>query len=160
VAHRIVMPTFGMYTVEATLSRWLVPAGSRVESGDPIVEIEAEKATYEVEAPASGIVHPVAQEGEGLTVEGLIGWILEEGEEIPSPPSSPAFGRPVLSLPPGEGRPLPDRNALSSGIKASPAARRLAAEKGVDLASLKGTGPGGRIVEADVLAAAQARKET
>ncbi len=122
-----------MYTAEGNLGRWLVPAGSTVEAGDLIVEVVTEKATYEVESPGSGILHPVAVEGENLTVEGLIGWILAEGEALPEPE--------------GAKRSEPER------IKASPVARRLAAEKGVDLATLTGTGPGGRIVEADVLAA-------
>src|SRR4051812_47010743 len=125
------MPSFGMYTAEGNLGRWLVPAGSTVEAGDLIVEIVTEKATYEVESPGSGILHPVAVEGETLTVEGLIGWILAEGETPPGSESTP-----------------PER------IKASPIAKRLATEKGIDLAALTGTGPGGRIVEADVLAAA------
>jgi len=135
-----------MYTAEGSLGRWLVAAGARVEAGDPIVEITTEKASYEVEAPASGILHPTAVEGESLTVEGLLGWILAEGEAPPAADSSPA---PSMEPTPVRRAPLP------SGVKASPAARRLAADKGVDLAGLTGTGPGGRIVEADVLALAQ-----
>jgi pyruvate dehydrogenase E2 component (dihydrolipoamide acetyltransferase) len=131
VAQHIVMPSFGMYTAEGNLGRWLISAGSAVQAGDLIVEVVTEKATYEVESPGSGILHPVAVEGENLTVEGLIGWLLAEGE---APPGS---------------EPVPTER-----LKASPIARRLAAEKGVDLAILTGTGPGGRIVEADVLAAA------
>ncbi|MBW8875326.1 MAG: 2-oxo acid dehydrogenase subunit E2 [Acidobacteria bacterium] len=140
MAQRIVMPSFGMYTAEGNLGRWLVPAGAAVQAGDLIVEIVTEKATYEVESPGSGILHPVAVEGENLTVEGLIGWILAAGEAPPG--SAPA---PMVSA---------DR------VKASPVARRLAAEKGIDLASLTGTGPGGRIVEADVLAATVAPRES
>jgi transketolase len=151
MAHRIVMPTFGMYTAEATLCRWLVPAGTRVEAGDPIVEIEAEKASYEVEAPASGILHPTAAEGAGLTVEAMMGWILAEGE---APPGDAAVASAVDDVEAGTS-PAPTLESGSPALKASPAARRLAAEKGVDLASLTGTGPGGRIVEADVLAAAR-----
>jgi len=148
MAQRIVMPTFGMYTVEATLVRWLVPAGARVEAGDSIVEIEAEKASYEVEAPASGIVHPTAAEGEGLQVEGLMGWILAEGE---TPPTDGGAAETASSPLPA----APERSSpRSPAVKASPAAKKLAAEKGVDLTTLAGTGPGGRIVEADVLAAA------
>jgi transketolase len=152
MAQRIVMPTFGMYTVEATLVRWLVPAGARVEAGDSVVEIEAEKASYEVEAPAAGIVHPTAAEGEGLTVEGLIGWILAEGEALPGDggAAEPASPLPAASAPVEPERPAPQPPA----VKASPAAKKLAAEKGVDLTTITGTGPGGRIVEADVLAAA------
>jgi transketolase len=146
MAHRVVMPTFGMYTAEATLSRWLVPAGARVEAGDSVVEIEAEKASYEVEAPASGILHPIAAEGAALSVEMLIGWILAEGEAAPAEDSAPE-SLPAPAAPEARAPQPPT-------FKASPAARRLAAEKGVDLAGLTGTGPGGRIVEADVLAAA------
>src|SRR6185312_14825005 len=131
MAQRIVMPSFGMYTAEGNLGRWLVPAGSTVQAGDLIVEVVTEKATYEVESPGGGILHPVAVEGENLTVEGLIGWLLAEGE---APPGS---------------EPVPTER-----LKASPIARRLAAEKGIDLAALTGTGPGGRIVEADVLGVA------
>src|SRR5436305_8558186 len=137
------MPSFGMYTAEGNLGRWLVPGGAAVQGGDLIVEIVTEKATYEVESPASGVLHPVAVEGENLTVEGLIGWILAAGE---APPGS---------------EPAPSTSTMSADrIKASPIARRLAAEKGIDLASLTGTGPGGRIVEADVLAATVAPRES
>jgi len=150
MAQRIVMPSFGMYTAEGNLGRWLVPAGSAVEAGDLIVEVVTEKATYEVESPGSGILHPVAAEGENLTVEGLIGWLLAEGEAPPEAQLSPRE----------EGRSAPARTAGPGDepgrLRASPIARRLAAEKGVDLATLTGTGPGGRIVEADVLAAASA----
>jgi pyruvate dehydrogenase E2 component (dihydrolipoamide acetyltransferase) len=141
VAQRIVMPSFGMYTAEGNLGRWLVAAGSTVQAGDLVVEVVTEKATYEVESPGSGILHPVAVEGENLTVEGLIGWILAAGETLPEPE--------------GTKRSEPER------LKASPIARRLAAEKGIDLTTLIGTGPGGRIVEADVLGAAStAPRET
>ena len=143
------MPSFGMYTAEGSLGRWLVAAGSRVEAGDPIVEILTEKATYEVEAPASGVLHPTAVAGESLTVEGLIGWILADGETPPADGGDGAGPAPAATAGPVRRAPLP------SGVKASPAARRLATEKGIDLAALTGTGPGGRIVEADVLALAQ-----
>lgn len=153
MAHRVVMPTFGMYTAEATLARWLKPAGARVEAGDAIVEVEAEKASYEVEAPASGILHPAAAEGQGLTVEALLGWILAEGE---APPGTPMEVKAEPAPEPIPASAAPAEPGLAPPpLKASPAARKLAAEKGVDLAGLTGTGPGGRIVEADVLAAAR-----
>jgi pyruvate dehydrogenase E2 component (dihydrolipoamide acetyltransferase) len=159
VAHRIVMPSFGMYTAEGTLGCWLRPAGARVEAGEPIVEITTEKASYEMESPASGILHPTAVEGESLTVEGLIGWILAEGEAPPADGIADLDVGAGTSPAPTTTTAGPERRApLPSGVKASPAARRLAAEKGIDLAGLTGTGPGGRIVEADVLAVA-ARSE-
>jgi pyruvate dehydrogenase E2 component (dihydrolipoamide acetyltransferase) len=158
MATRVVMPSFGMYTAEGTFTRWLVEPGAAVEAGDLIAEITTEKASYEIEAPADGFLLQLAKAGDPLTVEGLIGWVLAEGEAVPEtpqgggrgqgPPGSAALG--VAGLAPARGAEVND----AGRIKASPAARRLATERGVDLAMLTGTGPGGRIVEADVLAAA------
>jgi pyruvate dehydrogenase E2 component (dihydrolipoamide acetyltransferase) len=151
MAHRIVMPSFGMYTAEGNLGRWLLPAGSRVEAGDLIADLITEKATYDLEAPAAGVLHPVAAEGESLQVEGLIGWILEDGETVSEDSSrrqAEASAEAVSNLP---GEPAP----ASGRLRASPLARRIAADEGIDLHTLTGTGPSGRIVEADVLAAAQ-----
>jgi pyruvate dehydrogenase E2 component (dihydrolipoamide acetyltransferase) len=153
VAQRIVMPTSGMFTVEGSLGRWLRGAGEWVEAGEPVVEIQTEKVTFEVEAPASGRLHPVAAEGASLAIEGLLGWILAEGEAVPEA-AEPA--RPAAGPAPDTGRAAAVAPAPGDGGSrrvASPAARRLAAEKGVDLSAVVGTGPGGRIVEADVLAA-------
>ena len=183
MATRIVMPTFGMYTAEGTLARWLVASGSRVEAGELVAEITTEKASYDIEAPASGLLHQVAKEGDPLAIEGLIGYVLDEGE---APPEEPESNRPAASeatvstveatwrvpaggivgaQPPAEGddepvpvHGLPYPAATPTGgyarVKASPAARRLATQRGVDLSAVVGSGPGGRIVEADVLAAA------
>jgi len=153
MAHRIVMPSFGMYTAEGTLGRWIVPAGSRVVAGQAVAELYTEKANYEVEAPADGILHPVLAEGAPITVEGLLGWILAAGEAPPAAESSaPAAPRPASARPAA----TPDRSGeRTERVKASPAARRLAQQMSVDLAGLAGSGPGGRITEADVLAAAK-----
>ncbi len=149
MAQRIVMPSFGMYTAEGTLGRWMLPAGSRVVEGQAVAELYTEKANYEVEAPADGILHPLLPEGAPITVEALLGWILAEGEAPPAVEPAPTAATP---------KPTPQtapRAASGSGerIKASPAARRLAEERNVDLAAIQGSGPGGRITEADVLAA-------
>src|SRR6476659_5141367 len=170
MAVRIVMPTFGMYTAEGVLARWLVEPGARVEAGELVAEITTEKASYDLESPASGLLHQVAKVGDPLAIEGLIGFVLDEGEAAPaeSPVTAaeksaavqatwrvpaqaenetvPVRGLPALAATPTEGY---------ARAKASPAARRLAAERGVDLANVVGSGPGGRIVEADVLAAAE-----
>ncbi len=167
MAHRIVMPSFGMYTAEGNLGRWLLPAGSRVEAGEIIAELVTEKATYDLEAPASGILHPVAAEGASLLVEGFIGWILEEGEAPPAITPESAPDPPNLPDAPGAGSPARDAGTVENGrvspgalpvaavgsLRASPVARRIAAEHGIDLRRVTGTGPGGRIVEADVVAA-------
>lgn len=163
MAVRIVMPTFGMYTAEGVLARWLAEPGARVEAGDLVAEITTEKASYDLEAPASGVLHQVASVGDPLAIEGLIGYVLDEGE-------APPVDEPVASVEAtwhaagggGEsaavhGLPAPAEAPAVGHLrpKASPAARRLAAERGLDLADVVGSGPGGRIVEADVLAAAE-----
>jgi pyruvate dehydrogenase E2 component (dihydrolipoyllysine-residue acetyltransferase) len=168
MATRIVMPSFGMYTAEGTFARWLVEPGARVDAGDLVAEITTEKASYEIESPADGVVHPLAKNGDALTVEGLIGWVLEDGEAVPDTEGDRMVrdAHPTLESEAGgdddepvsvAGLPAPAATPTEGYArqKASPAARRLAAERGVDLAALTGSGPGGRIVEADVLAAAE-----
>lgn len=151
MARPIVMPSMGMYTEEGVLTAWLRPAGARVEAGEPVVEITTEKAAFEVPAPAAGILHPAADVGTNLRVEALIGYILAEGELAPplvvgdAPPSATGAASPMPSR-------REDDRPLAGPVRASPAARRLAAEAGVDLTQLGGTGPGGRIVETDVRA--------
>jgi pyruvate dehydrogenase E2 component (dihydrolipoamide acetyltransferase) len=149
VAYRIVMPSLGMYTAEGKLNRWLRPTGARVEAGEPIVEIETEKVVHEMEAPVAGILHAVAQPEDNLQVEGLIGYILAEGESVPESDfeaSSPPMvgGRSTATARPP---------SVTRDPKATPIARRLALENKINLALLSGSGPGGRIVEADVRAA-------
>jgi pyruvate/2-oxoglutarate dehydrogenase complex dihydrolipoamide acyltransferase (E2) component len=144
-----------MFTAEGTLTAWLRPAGSRVEAGEPVVEVTTEKTTQEVVAPAAGIVYRVAAEGTALAVQGLMGYILAEGEAPPSTPGSAPQAPASVASPATLGE--ASRSAPAGEIRSSPIARRLAAEHGVDLATVRGTGPGGRIVEADVLAAVAAR---
>ena len=145
--HAIVMPTMGMYTEEGILSAWLSPAGKRVEAGEAVAEITTEKAAFEVPAPASGVLHPVAEVGTNLRVEALMGYILADGETLSTAPVEAA-------VPPADARVSvpPPAPAERSRPIASPVARRLAAQHGIDLARVGGSGPGGRIVEADILA--------
>jgi pyruvate dehydrogenase E2 component (dihydrolipoamide acetyltransferase) len=148
----IVMPSMGMYTEEGVLSAWLRPSGTRVESGEAIAEITTEKVTFEIPAASAGILHQLAEVGATLRVAELLGYILAEGEAAPlegftSPrPASEVVLAQTISPP------TPHRVPSTGGFRASPAARRLAAQHAVDLSQLQGTGPGGRIVEADVLA--------
>jgi pyruvate dehydrogenase E2 component (dihydrolipoamide acetyltransferase) len=152
VARAIVMPSFGMYTVEGTVVRWLKPPGARVEAGEPVLELETEKALAEVTAPESGILHPVAEPGELVRVEALLGYVLAPGE---SPPTQVATPGPAA--PPSEEPRLEAPAARPAGILASPNTRRVARDLKVDLASIAGTGPDGRITEEDVRAAAAGR---
>ena len=148
----IVMPSMGMYTEEGVLSTWLKPSGARVQIEDPVLEITTEKVTFEVPAPAAGILHHVAQVGATLRVQELIGYILAEGESLPSEGEvqSAAVGKATAE--PAKSPAAPAAAKPAGPLRASPAARRLAMQHDIDLSRVKGSGPGGRIVEADVLA--------
>jgi pyruvate dehydrogenase E2 component (dihydrolipoamide acetyltransferase) len=153
VARSIVMPSFGMYTAEGTLVSWRKPDGAAVEAGEVVLEIETEKALQEVSAPVGGVLHHVLDEGAQLQVESLIGYILAPGEAPPergngSRLSSAAAARTVTRAGP---------ESRADAVRASPIAKRLAREEGIDLATIAGSGPGGRIVEADVRAVLNAR---
>lgn len=147
----IVMPSMGMYTEEGVLTAWLRPAGARVEAGEPVAEITTEKVTFEIPAPAAGILHPVAGVGTNLRVETLMGYILGEGEKAPVvtvEKAAPALASREAS----PASALQESQPATGLVRASPAARRLAAQHGIDLTQVAGSGPGGRIVEADVIA--------
>jgi pyruvate dehydrogenase E2 component (dihydrolipoamide acetyltransferase) len=142
---------------EGVVTRWLVPDGAHVQRGQPIVEVETDKSTVELEAPASGTLHIRVAEGAVVPVDALLAEVGEGG------PSTPLPGQPSVPVPapaaPVAGRAPSDAasEARPDGGKqsASPAARRLARELGVELASLAGSGPGGRIVARDVDQATQ-----
>lgn len=142
---------------KGTLLNWLKAEGDSVKKGEPLMEVETDKATVEVEAPASGILAQVsAAPGEEVPVGQKIALILAPGESStkqsqsktsPRPARSPAASRETLKEDRAERAPITGR------IVASPAARRIAKERSVDLASLKGSGPGGSIVAEDVMRA-------
>jgi pyruvate dehydrogenase E2 component (dihydrolipoamide acetyltransferase) len=139
------MPSFGMYTAEGTLVSWLQDPGAAVREGEPVLEIETDKATQEVVAPASGFLHRVLEVGARLQEQMVIGYVLAEGEVPPSK-------EPVAARPDAPDRlTTTARTASGDFIKASPSARRLAQEHGISLQNVTPTGPGGRIVESDVL---------
>ncbi|WP_188235748.1 pyruvate dehydrogenase complex dihydrolipoamide acetyltransferase [Sphingopyxis sp. LK2115] len=170
------MPALSPTMEEGTLAKWLVKEGDEVKAGDLIAEIETDKATMEFEAVDEGVVSQilVAEGTDGVKVGTVIAVIAGEGEDAseakatPAPAAAPApveapssqsvRAEPVEAPPassPAEGK--KDGPSTSSGqrekderIKASPLAKRLAAERGIDLKTLTGTGPGGRIVKADL----------
>lgn len=150
------MPSFGMYTAEGKLVAWLEPDRAQVKQGQPILEIETEKAVERLVAPAAGVLHQITPPGTQVKEEALLGYILRDGEALPAAgtasgaPTRPAARESAPSAPP----PPPSSSSTPPArIIASPIARRLAAEAGLDLGGIAGTGPGGRIVEADVKAA-------
>jgi len=130
---------------EGTILTWLVADGGSVVHGEPLVEIETDKATMPYEAEASGVLQVVVAEGEVVAVGATIAWIAPEGAEPPARPSSTiaADDAPVDEAAPARIR-----------VNASPVARRVASDLRIGLPHVSGTGPGGRIVKADVLAAA------
>ncbi len=137
----------------ARIVRWLVPEGTRVTKGQVILEVETEKAVTEVEAPGDGFLKGIragAEEGVEVKVGETIAFIAEEGESIPSlPPMSTSADTPKTTA----GQAAVSQKILQTeNIRATPVARRLAKEKGIDLASVVGSGEGGTIREEDVLA--------
>jgi pyruvate dehydrogenase E2 component (dihydrolipoamide acetyltransferase) len=167
----ILMPALSPTMTEGKLAKWHVKEGDAVKSGQVICEIETDKATMEVEAVDEGkIGQIVVPEGtEGVKVNAVIAVLLEEGEkDAPKVTAAPAAAKPAPAAPPAAAAtapapkpaapasaPAPQPAASPSGgrIFASPLARRIAAEKGLDLSRIKGSGPNGRIVKADVDAA-------
>ena len=152
----ITIPKLGLTMESAKLVRWLLRSGDEVTEGTPALVIETDKVTYEVPAPASGILHPVAPEGKTCSVEETVGYVAKDQEEyeriVKQYPSSESEAAEIL---PGEEPSAPPPSGPSSGdhFKSSPLARAMAAEHNLDLSAIKGTGPGGRIVRADILAA-------
>ena len=142
MATEILMPALSPTMEEGTLAKWLVKEGDTVSAGDLLAEIETDKATMEFEAVDEGIVGKilVAEGTEGVKVNTPIAVLVEDGESADTPAPAPEAATAAPPAPQGaEGR-----------IFASPLARRIAAEKGLDLAQIKGSGPHGRIVRADV----------
>ena len=154
----ILMPALSPTMEEGILAKWLVKVGDSVRSGDLIAEIETDKATMEVEAVDEGVVEAllVAEGTEGVKVNTPIARLSGEGAAPAGAPSPP----PTVAAPaPRRSEPVKESAVLAKGserIFASPLARRLAAERGLDLATLTGSGPHGRIIRADVEAAAAA----
>ncbi|RJL18325.1 pyruvate dehydrogenase complex dihydrolipoamide acetyltransferase [Paracoccus siganidrum] len=156
----ILMPALSPTMEEGTLAKWLVKEGDEVKSGDIIAEIETDKATMEFEAVDEGTMGKilVAEGSAGVKVNTLIAVLLEDGESAddigaaPAPKAEAKPEAPKAEAAPAAATPAPaaPRSADGGRIFASPLARRIAAEKGIDLASVKGSGPRGRIVKADV----------
>jgi pyruvate dehydrogenase E2 component (dihydrolipoamide acetyltransferase) len=160
MASIIEMPKLSDTMTAGTLARWLKKEGDKVSSGDMIASVETDKATMEVECFDDGVIlKTFVAEGDSVPVGAPMCAVGKPGEAVPgasgSSPAPAAADKPAEE--PAPEAPKAEAPAPSDArIKASPLAKRVAAEKGVDLAALSGTGPGGRIVRADVEAAATA----
>jgi pyruvate dehydrogenase E2 component (dihydrolipoamide acetyltransferase) len=159
----ILMPALSPTMEEGTLAKWLVKEGDTVKSGDVMAEIETDKATMEFEAVDEGVIGKimVAEGSEGVKVNTVIAVLLEDGEsadDIGSAPATPKADAPKEDAPKAAPAATPEVAAAPPAptggdgkrVFASPLARRIAADKGVDLSAVTGSGPHGRIVKADV----------
>lgn len=171
MAINITMPALSPTMEEGTLSKWLVKEGDTIESGDIIAEIETDKATMEVESVDEGVVAKILVSAgtENVAINTLIAIIAEEDEDVATAIASSSGPSVASSAPTMDATPTAPVPAATSiapvparlegdRVKASPLARRIAANKGIDLAGITGTGPHGRIVKRDVndLSASQA----
>lgn len=158
--HEIKMPQMGQSVEEASIVQWLKKEGERVEKGEPLASIQTDKAEIEYESPESGVLRKILVEPDTyvpvMTVIALIG---EADEPLPSVAgASSATGAPASTVSPVAAAPQAPAavpaspSASTSGHGASPRARAKAAELGVDVSAIEGTGAGGRVMEADVLA--------
>jgi pyruvate dehydrogenase E2 component (dihydrolipoamide acetyltransferase) len=161
MATEFLMPKLGLTMEEGTIAEWLVGDGDHVQSGSPVLRIETDKTETDVEAAASGRLHVTAAVGDTFACGERIGWFLADGEEPPAssapadaalPAPEPAAAAAPATVNPGSAA---TRAASPSAdpdgrIIASPMAKRLAKERGIDLRTVHGTGPGGRIVNADL----------
>jgi pyruvate dehydrogenase E2 component (dihydrolipoamide acetyltransferase) len=173
MATEIKLPRLGQGMESGTVVRWLKQEGDRIEKGEPLYEVDTEKVTQEVEADASGVLLKISVEEGEVPVGQTVAVIGEEGEDVPEaePEAEPQVdeepeeegsrapardeererGREaeaVVETAPAEPQPHP--STTDGRVKASPLARRIARERGIDLAQLRGTGPEGRIVAEDV----------
>ncbi|MFI5395824.1 MAG: dihydrolipoamide acetyltransferase family protein [Candidatus Binatia bacterium] len=160
----VVMPKFGLTMQEGKIQQWFKAEGDAIETGQPLFEVETEKVLYEVEAPAGGVVAKLLYPLESTVACANIVAVIAVGGEDPAAiakayaskaPAAAAFALPHA------GGPASQRTAPASAgaIVATPAARKLAKERSIDLATVNGTGPGGRITREDVEAAAAAASQ-
>jgi pyruvate dehydrogenase E2 component (dihydrolipoamide acetyltransferase) len=164
MATNILMPALSPTMTEGTLARWLKKEGDQVKAGEIIAEIETDKATMEVEAVDEGILGKILVPGgtAGVKVNDVIAVLVEPGEAVGAAPAAKPVAAPAAALAPApvvapaaQAPVAPAHAAPSSGDRAvaSPLAKRMAQQAGLDLSRIQGSGPNGRIVKADVEAA-------
>ena len=148
---KVVMPRLSLTMKEGTVVQWFKKEGDPVQKGEPLVEVLSEKVTYDVEAPESGTLRRIlAGEGSNVPIDQTIGIIAALGEPLTETAATTQLSPSEVERPARPEQEIVAETQTEDRILASPAARRLARELGVDLALVKGTGPEGRIVEDDV----------
>jgi pyruvate dehydrogenase E2 component (dihydrolipoamide acetyltransferase) len=171
MAETINMPKLGFDMAEGVLVRWVKQIGENINKGDVLAEIETDKATVEVESPASGVIlQHIVDEGAVVPVSAPIAVVGEEGEEVKDVPAAEGGEKkeePKAEEKPAsktDGKPAPAPQATTTPeddrIKASPVAKKMAGDNNLNLADIQGTGPGGRVVKKDVEAALESGATT
>jgi len=178
VAEDIYMPQLGLTMTEGRVVRWLRAAGEPVRKGEPVLEIETDKVSVEIESPADGVLGPILVEaGASVPIGGMLSHVLTaeeqgsrgaegqgskgaeeqrrggaeaQGSASPTGLPAPSVIPPTSSVILSEAKNLEAKNLVRGRVVASPRARRTAAELGIDLVQVEASGPGGRIVDADV----------
>lgn len=164
MATELKVPSLGMDMEEANIIRWLVEEGAEVQKGEPILEIDTDKTSFEIEAPADGVIRNIqGQEGETVPVGATLAFIAAPGEEVPASEtaqtgksietSAEQETQPAAQRTPAAGAEKPQPNGDQRRLRASPAARRAAEERGLRLEDVAGSGPSGRVYLSDVLEA-------
>jgi pyruvate/2-oxoglutarate dehydrogenase complex dihydrolipoamide acyltransferase (E2) component len=160
MAVEVILPKVDMDMASAKILKWFVGEGEPVKKGAALFEIETDKAAMEIESPADGVLQQLVKEGEIAEIGAAVGFIMGAGEapvqaavtaETKTPKPAPQASPPVAAPPPVA--PI----QVSNGLRATPLARRLAREAGLDIKSMNGSGPRGRIVAEDVRKASEVK---
>jgi len=159
----VIMPKMGQTMEKGRIIRWLKREGEAVQRGEPLLEIETDKTTVEVEARGTGILKKIiAQEGEEAPIGKIIGYIAKEDEPLPEEPRigvETPLEKPEEKISSEPTKAL-EKPEVAERVKASPLAKKLAEELGININEVVGTGPGGRITREDVLAFAEKKPKT
>jgi pyruvate dehydrogenase E2 component (dihydrolipoamide acetyltransferase) len=154
MAIEVILPKVDMDMSTGRISKWLVAEGADVKKGDALFEIETDKAAMEVESPGTGKLGQIsAGEGAEVPIGQVVAWIFAGGES-PTTVTKPELQKPEIIMPAPKAAPLEVQGRTaplsSSGERATPLARRLARDNSIDLNSVAGSGPHGRILSADI----------
>lgn len=155
MAIEVTLPKLGLTMTEGIVEAWLVEDGAIIKLGDPLLRLATDKIDVDVEAEAEGIFHKAVPAGSTLPPGAVLGWLLADGEAVPTASAPIADSNPSTEqVPAPVAAPAPTAVASSGRQFVSPNARRVAGELGIDVAAVAGTGPNGRVVSEDVEAAA------
>src|SRR5207302_2905274 len=165
----IVMPQMGESIVEGTITKWLKKPGDKIQRDEPLFEISTDKVDAEIPAPASGVLQDIkVTEGTTVQVNTVVGTIASDGEgaavkaapapeKKAAPAAAPVKAQPPAPAPQADGSPVSSAPAAArhdedEHARSSPLVRKIAREHNVDLSQVEGSGPGGRITKADIVA--------